>query len=201
MRPMVPTARWIGVRSRDILCVVRGDWDGGDDSEADTATAKPDDDQPYRATIECSRDVVMNDSTTGVPDAVWSIARRAGLDSSYMIAPDSYHNAGGDFDGDKVQDAAVFIENRVSGKRGVAIIRRGAGKVEVLGAGSGSPGPDDLDGMEEVEVYHPGTIDLSINDKPAAALVGDALWIALPNKKSVFYLWTGRAFTSEIHSR
>ena len=196
-----PDGSVVGVRSRDILCVIRGEWDGGDDSEPDTATAKADVDQSYRATIECSRDVVVNDSTTGVPDAIWSIARRAGLDSIYAIAHNSFNDIGGDFDGDKVRDAAVFVENRVSGKLGVAIIRRGAGQVVVLGAGTGSPGPDDLDGMGEVEVYYPGTIHLSINDKPSAPLVGDALWISLPNKKSVFYLWTGSAFTAEVHSR
>jgi hypothetical protein len=41
----------------------------------------------------------------------------------------------GDFDGDRQADAAVFVHERVSGKRGILLVRRAAPAPTVLGAG------------------------------------------------------------------
>jgi hypothetical protein len=196
-----PDGSLIGMRYRDIMCLVNGQWDGGDDSEPDSVSAARAPDPSYAVQIECARDVASN-AEGYVADSLWSIARQAGLDSIYAI---SYVITGspfelGDFDGDGVVDAAVLIEHRTTGKMGVAVVRRGARQVTILGAGAGGSGPDDLEWVREVEVFHRGTTwDLTIGDRPATPLLGDALWVAHRDSVSAFYVWNGTGFAFEAH--
>jgi hypothetical protein len=197
-----PDGSDVGMRRRDILCLVTGSWNGGDDE--DTVTRAPTAaDDIYRLVVECARDVASN-SDSEVPDSIWSIAAKAGLDSVYAIslslqAPPYLD---GDFDGDRVADAAVLVEHRVTGKLGVAIVHRGTRKVTILAAGSGSAGPDDLDGIMGWGVFTRGTtFNTTIRGHPNAPLIGDALWVARNDSTSGFYIWNGSGFTYESHRK
>jgi hypothetical protein len=197
-----PDGSFAGMRFRDQLCILSGSWDGGDDSDPDTTHARAAQDAGYAAVIECARDVLSN-ADAGVPDSVWSIAKEAGLDSIYAISRNQsrpYLEA--DFDGDGVVDAAVLIEHRATGKVGVAIVRRGPRHITILGAGVASSGPDDLEWVNELEIYHRGvTNDLTIGDRPTIPLVGDALWVGRRDSVSAFFVWTGQRFAFEAHKR
>lgn len=69
----------------------------------------------YRIVVECTRDVASN-SNGDVPDSIWGIAARAGIDSVYAISLSlqSPPYTTGDFDGDGVSDAAVLVEHRIT---------------------------------------------------------------------------------------
>ena len=197
-----PNGSDIGLRRFDQLCLVLGQWDGGDDSEE--APAPPTEaDNRYRAIVECARDVASN-TDAGVPDSIWRIASAAGLDSVYAISLRLQYPPylDGDFDADGVSDGAVLVENRKTGKTGVAIVRRGAGRVTILAAGSGSAGPDDLSWIDRWDVFRNGTTyNLTIGDRPGIQLGADALWVGRQDSASAFYVWTGANYVWEFHSR
>jgi hypothetical protein len=190
------------MRRRDNLCLVAGSWNGGDDSDTIARAPTPEEDI-YRIVIECARDVPPN-SEADVPDSIWSVAAAEGIDSVYAISASMQYPPyiTGDFDGDRVQDAAVLVEQRATGKLGVVIVQRGARKATVLAAGSGSAGPDDLDGLSEWDVFYKGSTPTLVSPpRPNAPLVGDALWVARSDSTSGFYIWNGAAFTYEPHRK
>ena len=196
-----PDGAAVGMRRRDMLCIVSGRWNGGDDSHPDTAGARTEDDS-YQIFVECARDVAPNNDGE-VPDSIWSIASGAGLDSLYAIslalrAP-PYEEV--DFDGDGLKEAAVLVENRSTGKIGIVIVNRRTRQATILGAGSGSAGPDDLGWIDVMDVYHNGSIDTTIGDRPNSPHTGDALWVARRDSVNAFYIWTSRGFVYEAHKR
>ena len=197
-----PDGQDLGFRRLDMLCIVLGRWDGGDDGDTDSAPPA-DQENSYEAIIECSREVASN-GDAGVPDSIWRIAAAAGLDSIYAISLtlQSPPYLEGDFDGDGVSDAAVLIEQRATGKLGVAVVRRGTRRVTILAAGAGGAGPDDLSGIDRWDVFRKGTTyNLTIADRPSIQLGGDALWIGRQDSLSAFYVWTGANYIWEPHRR
>jgi len=197
-----PDGASVGMRRRDMLCLVSGRWNGGDDSDPDTSRAATNQDDTYQIFVECARDVAPNNDGE-LPDSIWSVARNAGLDSLYAISMSvrSPPYVDGDFDGDGVMDAAVLVERRSTGKIGIAIVHRGTRQVTILGAGSGSAGPDDLEWIDRWERFHKESIDLMIRDRPKIQFAGDAVWVARDDSVSGFYGWTGRTFVYEAHKR
>jgi hypothetical protein len=197
-----PDGSDVGLRRCDMLCLVIGRWSGHDDEDT-MPPASPEEDAGYEAIIECARDVASNQDA-GVPDSVWQIASRAGLDSVYAISLRLQYPPylQGEFDGDGVGDAAVLVEHRATGKTGVVIIRQGAGRVSVLGAGTAGDGPDDLSWIDGWDVFQKGTtLHLTIGDRPNARLIADALWVGRRDSVSAFYEWTGSGYAWEAHSR
>jgi hypothetical protein len=197
-----PDGSNVGLRRLDMLCLITGQWDGGDDS--DTITVAPTEEESrFKAIAECAKDVASNDNS-GVPDSMWRIAREAGLDSVYAISLrlqyPPYLN--GDFDGDGVADAAVLVEHRATGKTGLAIMHRGTHRVTILGAGKEGPGPADLTWVDRLDVFPQGTTyHLTIGDRPSIQLGADALWVGREDSVSAFYVWTGANFIWELHNR
>jgi hypothetical protein len=195
-----PDGSDVGLRRLDQLCLVLGQWDGGDDSEE--ASAPPTEtDNRYRAIVECARDVASN-KDAGVPDSIWRIASNMGLDSVYAISLQLQYPPylDGDFDGDGVSDAAVLVENRKTGKTGVAIVHRGTRRVTILAAGSGSAGPDDLSWIDRWDVFQNGTTyNLTIRDRPSIQFGADALWVGRQDSLSAFYIWTGANYVWNSH--
>jgi hypothetical protein len=199
-----PDGSAMGLRRRDMLCLVVGRWNGGDESEIDSAPRAPtEEENRFDAFVECTRDAPSN-LETGVPDSIWRIASSAGLDSVYAI---SFHLQSppyldGDFDGDGVSDGAVLIENRASGKVGIAVVHRGTRRVTILGAGSVAEGPDNLSWIDRVDVFPKrATFVTTIADRPSSRLIADALWVGKGDSVSAFYVWNGKQYNWESHLR
>lgn len=197
-----PDGSTAAMRRRDVLCVITGSWEGHDDSVPDTVPPKAQEDQSFEIVVECARDVPSN-LDVEIPDSIWAIARAAGIENEYMISPTvSPVSHMADFDGDGVRDAAVVVEHRATGKLGIAVIRRGPKQMTILGAGTRSAGPDDLNGLQEWSVFDRGvTMDMTIGYRPAATLVADALWVRREKAGAGFYYWTGTGFAFEAHEK
>ena len=197
-----PDGSDVGVRRRDMLCLVVGRWNGGDDEE-DTLPPRPPtaEENRFDAIVECARDVASNQDT-GVPDSLWRIASSAGMDSVYAISLSLQYPPylSGDFDGDGVGDAAVLIEHRATGKVGIAVVHGGTRRVTILGAGGAAAGPQDLSWIDGWDVFRKeATIHLTIRDRPNARLMADALWVGKRDSASAFYVWTGSRYDWESH--
>lgn len=196
-----PDGSDVGLRRRETLCLIVGRWDGGDDSDTSTAgrPAAQEDDR-YDVIIECVHDVPSNEDAS-VPDSIWATARAAGLDSLYAIAVrvQDPPYVDGDFDGDGSPDAAVLVEQRSTGKAGVAFVHYRTNRVFIAGAGNPiARGPDDLSWIDELEVLRKdATFDTVIHDVPSSRRVGDALWVARGDSASAFLLWSGRGYVWE----
>jgi hypothetical protein len=197
-----PDGADIGVRRLDQLCLVLGQWEGGDDEDT-IQRPTTEEESRYDITIECARELAPN-RDAGVPDSIWRVASSAGLDSGYAISLSLQYPPylDGDFDGDGVSDAAVLIENRSSGKLGVAIVHRGTPRVSILGAGAAGDGPDDLSWIDGWDVFRKdATMSMTIPGRPSAQLNADALWVGRRDSVSAFYLWTGSGYKWESHRR
>jgi hypothetical protein len=97
---------------------------------------------------------------------------------------------------------AVLIENRASGKVGIAVVHRGARRVTILGAGSVGEGPDDLSWIERWDVFPKGATSVTtIGDRPRGQLLADALWVGQGDSVSAFYVWSGNRYGWELHRR
>jgi hypothetical protein len=197
-----PDGSDVGMRRRDMLCLVVGRWDGGDEEE-DTLPPRPptEEENRFDAIVECARDVASNQDT-GVPDSLWRIASSSGLDSVYAISLSLQYPPylSGDFDGDGVGDAAVLIEHRATGKVGIAVVHGGTRRVTILGAGGAAAGPQDLSWIDGWDVFRKeATIHLTIRDRPNARLIADALWVGKRDSVSAFYVWTGSRYDWESH--
>jgi hypothetical protein len=196
-----PDGSDVGMRRRDMLCLVIGRWNGGDDTEDTVPRPPTEEENRFDAIVECARDVTSNQDT-GVPDSLWRIGSSAGLDSVYAI---SLHlqappYLSGDFDGDGVGDAAVLIEHRATGKVGIAVVHGGTRRVTILGAGGTADGPDDLSWIDRWDVFRKeARFHSTIDGRPNARLIADALWVGKRDSASAFYVWTGSRYRWEPH--
>jgi hypothetical protein len=199
-----PDGSDVGLRLRDMLCLVVGRWTGPDDEDTGSTSRPPtEEENRYDAIVECARDIASN-KDAGVPDSIWRIASSAGLDSVYAISLRLQYPPylDGDFDGDGVRDAAVLVEHRATGKMGIAIVHRGTRRVSILGAGTAAHGPDDLSWIDRWDVFaKDATIHLTIGDRPNTPLQADALWVGRRDSVSAFFVWTGSHYDWEPHNR
>jgi hypothetical protein len=193
-----PDGSSVGMRQRDLLCLVMTRSNGADDADTTSVrNAKPD---STDVIVECAHDISSN-ADGSVPDSLWRIARGLGFDSLYAIdfrlQYPPYLN--GDFDGDGVPDAAVLVTERSTGKLGVAFVLRGPHRVVLVGAGTSLEGTsDDLSGLVGWETFRKGSMrNLSIPDVPREALAADGLWISKRDSTSGFIVWTGTGYRWE----
>lgn len=197
-----PDGQDIGMRSRGVLCIISASWDGGDDSEPDSAavtnppTAAADSAKnAYDMTVDCFSDVV-DITDLSLPD--WSITalRLPHFDSLYSVSPrihmPPYFDV--DFDGDGQTDAAITIEERSTGRQGFVIVSRNPAIAPlVVGAGQPIPGVDrDLGWVTLVETFHRGSINTGISIAQPADMMGDGLLLQDTASRSGLLYWNGR---------
>lgn len=109
----------------------------------------------------------------------------------------------GDFDGDGIPDYALFVVNKKTKKRGIAILRSTAKAVEILGAGGTklSVGSDkepafveDFDWMDEWYVERKGNASTELGAEVAAKMRGEGLVVAKSESASSLIFWNGRGW-------
>lgn len=197
-----PDGSDIGMRERDVLCLVMMRGNGDDDT--DTTSVRTVATDSTDVIVECARDVSSN-TESGVPDSLWRIAREQGLDSVYAIdfRVQFPPYLDGDFDGDGVADAAVLVARRSTGKLGVAFVLRGRGRVVLVGAGTSLEGAsDDFSGVTRWDSFRKGSMrNLAIPDVPGEPLTADAVWLSRRDSTSGFVVWTGTGYRWEASSR
>jgi hypothetical protein len=116
-----------------------------------------------------------------------SLAKKYEL--SYHVNP-SYLR--GDFDGDTKVDVAALVNERSTGKLGIAIVHRATGKVTILGAGTTiGNGGDDFEWMDSWQIYPK---DRPINGTSVPKLHGDALLVSKSEAASGLIYWNGKRY-------
>lgn len=194
-----PNGSDIGMRRRDLLCLImdREAGDDDDDTTAARAAARAAAADRFDLIVECARDIPSN-ANAGVPDSLWQIAAALGIDSAYAIDERLQYPPylTGDFDGDGVSDAAVLVTDRKTGRLGVLFVLRGPKRAEIIGAGlPPQGGPDDISWIDRWSVYpRDATFDRNINDHPGVPLRGDALWVAHGDSATAFLVWRDGGF-------
>jgi hypothetical protein len=103
----------------------------------------------------------------------------------------------GDFDGDGVPDYAILVTSRGTKQVGIAIVRSGAKKIEVLGAGGinlqeGSV--KDFAWMDVWVVERKHKLEPNDWDKPIGQMVGEGVEVEKSESASALIYWDGKQY-------
>jgi hypothetical protein len=131
-----------------------------------------------------------------VPDAIKKALTNGPVgkkyDLSFRINPFYLE---GDFNGDGNTDLAVLVNERSTGKVGIAIIHGTIGKVSILGAGiTVGNGGDDFEWMDAWQVYSKKRAAHAAGETSVSHLRGDALLVEKSEAASAFIYWNGKRF-------
>jgi hypothetical protein len=101
----------------------------------------------------------------------------------------------GDFDGDGQFDTALLIEERSSGKSGVAILQGKSNRMAVIGAGQAfGNGGDNFSWMDAWYVYRRSPVRRGADGKTPPKLRGDALMVSKSESASALIYWNGKNY-------
>jgi hypothetical protein len=99
----------------------------------------------------------------------------------------------GDFNGDGKADTALLIEEKASGKAGIAFVL--GKKIEIVGAGKATGnGGDNFDWMDAWYVYEKGSVQMGADENAPPTLKGDALLAMKAESASSLIYWIGSGF-------
>jgi hypothetical protein len=112
----------------------------------------------------------------------------------------------GDFDGDRVPDYAVLVIHRATKITGIAVLRSGAVKIEILGAGGinlkmaatedGSP-PTAIDSFEWMDSWHverKQPLKFTGLDTPVTPMTGEGIVVEKAEASSALIYWDGKQY-------
>jgi hypothetical protein len=98
----------------------------------------------------------------------------------------------GDFNGDGKTDIAVLVNQRSTGKLGIAIISGATDKVTLVGAGNAiGNGGDDFEWMDSWEIY---STERAASGRSVPKLHGDALLVSKSEAASALIYWNGKRY-------
>ena len=103
----------------------------------------------------------------------------------------------GDFDGDGIPDYAILVISRSTKQIGIAIVRSGAKKIEVLGAGGinlqdGSV--KDFAWMDVWAVERKQKLEPNDWNKPIRPMVGEGIDVEKSESASALIYWDGKQY-------
>jgi len=99
-----------------------------------------------------------------------------------------------DFNGDDKVDTALLIEEKATGKVGIAFVLRK--KIVVVGAGKATGnGGDNFDWMDAWYIYEKGKVQMGADENAPPKLKGDALFAMKAESASSLIYWNGKDFT------
>lgn len=129
------------------------------------------------------------------PDAISEIRKDYGL-----VAHVNPFYLRGDFDGDRRMDYVLLIEERVSGKVGLAVFlnRQPKWQVHILAAGRAflyeEYSNDDFDWLDAWQVKGKGRVGQGVTDRKPPVLLGDAMLLVKSESASGLIYWDGKKF-------
>ena len=101
----------------------------------------------------------------------------------------------GDFNGDGEMDTAVLVNERSTGKIGIAIVHGITGKVIIFGAGIGiGNGGDDFEWMDSWQVYSKKRAGHAGDETGVPRLRGDAVLVEKSEAASALIYWNGKRY-------
>ena len=125
-----------------------------------------------------------------VAEALRDYPKTANYKISTRINPYYLH---GDFNGDGKADIALLIEEKASGKAGIAFIL--GTHVEIVGAGIATGnGGDNFDWMDAWYIYEKGAVQQGADENTSPTLKGDALLAMKAESASSLIYWNGSGF-------
>ena len=103
----------------------------------------------------------------------------------------------GDFDGDGIPDYAILVRSRTTKQVGIAIVRSGTKKIELLGAGGvnlqdGSV--KDFAWMDVWLVERKHKLEPNDWDKPVGQMVGEGIDVEKSESASALIYWNGKRY-------
>jgi len=103
----------------------------------------------------------------------------------------------GDFDGDGIPDYAILVTNRSTKQVGIAIVRSGAKKIELFGAGGinlqkGSV--KDYVTMDVWGVERKHKLEPNHWDKPIGRMMGEGIEVAKSESWAALIYWDGKQY-------
>ncbi len=100
----------------------------------------------------------------------------------------------GDFNGDGKVDTALLIEEKSSGKAGIAFVL-GKKKIAIVGAGKATGnGGDNFDWMDAWYVYEKGKVHMGADENAPPTLKGDGILAMKAESASSLIYWNGSGF-------
>lgn len=133
---------------------------------------------------------------SNLPDEVSALYNQNKIKSIYSIRTDlNPFYLRGDFDGDKKQDYALSIIDRVTNKKGILIFHTGTKAYFIIGAGQPlKNGTDDYNWMDAWTVYVDKHVEIGVGETTKITLKGEAiLAIKLESSSGLIY-WTGEEY-------
>jgi hypothetical protein len=131
-----------------------------------------------------------------VPDAVKRALTNGSQGKEYNLSfrmNPSY--LAGDFNGDGKMDVAVFVQERSTGKLGIAIVHGTTGKMTILGAGIGiGNGGDDFEWMDSWQVCSKTRAAHAADETSVPRLRSDALLVEKSETASALIYWNGKRY-------
>ena len=131
-----------------------------------------------------------------IPDAVERAIANSSLVKKYDLSfrVKSFYLRG-DFNGDGKIDVAVLVNQRATGKIGIAIIDGATNNVTILGAGvSIGNGGDDFEWMDSWQVYTKERARHAAGETGVSRLRGDALLVSKSEAASALIYWNGKRY-------
>lgn len=142
-----------------------------------------------------SRIVSAQPRSAAVP--AWALSALQLWPAGNRVAPASWLARSvlqADFDGDRQRDVALLVQERGSGKRGIAIVHRGTKSVFIVGAGIAfSNGGDNFDWLDFWGVAQ-GPAAQGATDEAPPTLKGAALVVGKDGSASALVYWTGTTY-------
>lgn len=137
-----------------------------------------------------------DDKRHDIPQWVVELFSAKKLDAKYDFAfplNPSYLSA--DFNGDGNIDVAMLVNQRSTGKVGIAMVHAVVNNVLILGAGTPiGNGGDDFAWMDSWQVYSKGRAAHGEGETGVTRLRGDALLVGKSEAASALIYWNGKRY-------
>ena len=152
-----------------------------------------------------AQDEIIPPLPKGVPRSIKRTFIESGLDKRYKMVFRLYpYYFRGDFNGDRLRDIAVQVQDRVSKKLGIAIIHQRKPQalsthLSILGAGTPlGEGSDHLDWVEVWNSIRPSKVVAMVQDSTLPKFSGDVLMLEKRGEKKGLVYWQGGKYRWRI---